>query len=198
MPVFGGTKGKEWTASLEDLKKMFDKYLDQIKQLDYDILDVKITKWHDDYGQIFKENVKTIEVLYTVQIALTFKHVSTIEDAIEMLENFFQLARRPAIKDYVAIKAAEVVYKLFTDEIKQVEDQFDGSTKHRPPMPFSHPHYGGLAIWVYSLIKRIDKAKAAMDGLYFIPEHKDHKESMDKFGKLKSQLDQYITKNEFN
>ena len=58
MPVFGGTKGKEWTVSLEDLKKSFDKHLDQIKNLEYDILDVKITKWHDDYGQVFKERVK--------------------------------------------------------------------------------------------------------------------------------------------
>lgn len=115
-----------------------------------------------------------------------------------MLENFFQLSRRPAIKDYVTTKAAEVVYKLFMDEIKQVEDRFDDSTKHRPPMPHSHPHYGGLAIWVYSLIKRVDKAKNAMDCLYFIPEHKDHKEAMEKYTKLRQQLDQYITKNEFN
>jgi hypothetical protein len=65
-------------------------------------------------------------------------------------------------------------------------------------MPHSHPHYGGLAIWVYSLIKRVDKAKNAMDGLYFITEHKDHKDAMEKYAKLRQQLDQYITKNEFN
>ena len=55
MPVFGGTRGQEWKNNLQDLKKMFDKYLDGIKGLDYDILDVKITKWHDDYGQMFKD-----------------------------------------------------------------------------------------------------------------------------------------------
>lgn len=87
--MFGGTKGAEWTSSLMDLKNMFLQYLDNIKQLDYDILDVKITAWHDNYGQAFKENVKSIEVIYTTIIQLTFKHVSTIEDAVEMLENFF-------------------------------------------------------------------------------------------------------------
>lgn len=65
-------------------------------------------------------------------------------------------------------------------------------------MPYSHPHYGGLAIWVYSLIKRVDKAKEAMDGLYFIPEHKDHREAMERLAKLKNQLDQYIMKTLFN
>ena len=58
MPIFGGTKGKEWTVSLLDLQKMFSKHLDGVKKLDYDILDVKITHWHEDYGQIFKEEVK--------------------------------------------------------------------------------------------------------------------------------------------
>ena len=89
MPVFGGTKGKEWALSLEDLKKMFDKHLEGIKKLDYDILDVKITRWHDDYGQMFKDHVKNIEIIYTTIISKTFAHVSTIEDAVEMLENFY-------------------------------------------------------------------------------------------------------------
>jgi hypothetical protein len=43
MPIFGGTKGKEWTVSLLDLKVMFEKHLKVIKDLKYDILDVKIT-----------------------------------------------------------------------------------------------------------------------------------------------------------
>lgn len=68
---------------------MFDRYLEKIKALDYDILDVKITKWHDDYGQTFKEEVKNIEMIYTTIIARTFKHVATCEDAVEMLENFY-------------------------------------------------------------------------------------------------------------
>ena len=101
LPIFGGTKGKEWKLSLEDLKKMFEKHLEIIKKLNYDILDVKITQWHEDYGQTFKEEVKQIEIIYTTIIALTFKHVSTLEDAVEMLENFYQLARRPAVMDYV-------------------------------------------------------------------------------------------------
>ena len=139
MPIFGGTKGKEWTVSLLDLQKMFEKYLQGIKDLKYDILDVKITHWHDDYGQVFKEEVKQIEIIYNTIIALTFKHVSTIEDAVEMLENFYLLARRPAVMEYVQKKAAEQVYKLFTEEIKQIEETFEAEKKLSPPMPVSHP-----------------------------------------------------------
>lgn len=35
-----------------------------------------------------------------------------------MLENFFMLAKRPAVIEYVQKKATELVYKLFIEEIK--------------------------------------------------------------------------------
>lgn len=192
MPVFGGSKGKEWTLSLQDLKKMFDKHLEGIKKLDYDILDVKITRWHDDYGTMFKDHVKNIEIIYTTIISKTFNHVSTIEDAVEMLENFYQLAKRPSIIEFVQKKAAEQVYQLFIAEMKEVEDSFENSYKKRPVMPISHPYYGGMAIWIHSLICRIDRAKFAIDGMYFVPNHVSRDEAEAKYRKLKESLDNYV------
>lgn len=192
MPVFGGTKGKEWTLSLEDLKKMFDKHLEGIKKLDYDILDVKITRWHDDYGQMFKDHVKNIEIIYTTIISKTFAHVSTIEDAVEMLENFYQLAKRQSIMEYVQKKAADLVYQLFIAEMKEVEDTFENVYKKRPVMPISHPQYGGLAIFIHSLICRIDRAKYAIEGMYFVPVHPSKDDAEAKYRKLKESLDNYI------
>ena len=58
LPKFGGSKGPEIKKSLDELESMFKKYLEDIQHLDYDILDVKKTKWHDDYGQKFKEKSK--------------------------------------------------------------------------------------------------------------------------------------------
>lgn len=159
MPVFGGTKGPEITENLKELQYMFEKYLQSIKNLKYDILDVKNTKWHDDYGQIFKEHIKNLEIIYQNIIALAFKNISTVPDSIEMLENFDSLAKRPMVRDYVHKKAAEWVYKLFMDEIKEVEDLFENQSKRKTPMPISHPRHGGLAIWAESLIVRIDKSK---------------------------------------
>lgn len=51
------------------------------------------------------------------------------------------------VRDYVHKKAAEWVYKLFIDEIKEVDETFDLGNKINPPMPISHPYHGGLAIW---------------------------------------------------
>lgn len=193
MPVFGGTKGPEIKQGLQELEGIFEKNLQNIKNLGYDFLDVKITKWHDDYGQVFKEKIKDLEIIYQNIIALTFKSVSTVPDAIEMLENFNSLAKRPMVKDYVQKKAAEWVYKLFMDEIKEVEELFENPSKKKPPMPVSHPKFGGLVIWAQSLIVRIDKAKNAINGLYFIPEHPHAKDALEKYQKLRQSLDNYIS-----
>lgn len=102
-----------------------------------------------------------------------------------MLENFESLAKRPLIKDYVHKKAAEMVYKLFKDELKEVEETYESNQKRSPPMPYSHPKYGGLAIWAQSLISRIDKVKKCIENLYFIPESLISKETMEKYDKLR-------------
>jgi len=78
MPIFGGRLGAQYTMNLLELEKSFTQHLQNIKNLDYDILNVKITKWHDDYGQYFKEQCKNLETMYHNIITLAFKNVSTV------------------------------------------------------------------------------------------------------------------------
>lgn len=167
LPKFGGSKGPEIKKNLDELQGMFQRYLEDIKDLDYDILDVKKTKWHDDYGQKFKENQKSLEIIYRNTVLHAFKNITTVTEGVEMLENFHQLAKRQLVKEYINTKAAEHVYKLFIDEMKEVEEMYENSTKNyyesqsfkHLPMPPSHPKFAGLAIWALSLIIRIDRAK---------------------------------------
>ena len=159
LPKFGGSKGPEIKKNLDELQNMFQKYLEDIKYLDYDILDVKKTKWHDDYGQKFKENQKSLEIIYRNTVLHAFKNITTVAEGVEMLENFHQLAKRQLVKEYINTKAAEYVYKLFIDEMKEVEEMYENYTKSFLPMPPSHPKYAGLAIWALSLMIRIDKAR---------------------------------------
>jgi dynein heavy chain len=113
MPIFGGVQGPTYTDQLYEQEKQFDKNLKQIEALDYDILDVKMTQWHDHYGQLFKEDCKQLEMTINNIISLAFKTVSTVSDAVELLENFDTLAKRPLVKEFVHRKAADMVYKLF-------------------------------------------------------------------------------------
>lgn len=65
-------------------------------------------------------------------------------------------------------------------------------------MPFSHPTSGGKAIWSYSLIVRANRAKNAIDGLYFIQEHPLAKDALSKHAKLTQHLDESISKRTYD
>lgn len=73
-----------------ELQTIFEKNLGKIRELDYEILDVKRTNWHDDFGQTFKDQIKNLEIMY--HNVISFKNVATIGEAVEMLENFDHLA----------------------------------------------------------------------------------------------------------
>jgi len=76
--------------------------------------------------------------------------------------------------------------------MKEVEDTFEAVYKKRPVMPISHPHYAGLAIFVLSLISRIDRAQFAIEGMYFVKNHPTKDDADVKYRKLKESLDTYI------
>lgn len=64
-------------------------------------------------------------------------------------------------------------------------------------MPFSHPTHGGNAIWSYSLIVRANRAKNAIDGLYFIQDHPLAKNANEQYSKLTHNLDESISKRKY-
>ena len=61
LPAFGGSRGPEITKYLLDNERNFEKHIDRLSSLNYAILDVKSTRWHDDYSY-FKQGVKDLEV----------------------------------------------------------------------------------------------------------------------------------------
>ena len=52
-----------------------------------------MSKWHEDFAD-FNNNVKDLEVMFMNIISLAFNSVSTVEDAVQMIDNFDQLAKR--------------------------------------------------------------------------------------------------------
>lgn len=71
LPVFGGTKGPEIHKSIVDIQASFQKLVSALRTLSYNILDVKATRWHDDFN-VFKGGIKDLEVMLTNVIQMAF------------------------------------------------------------------------------------------------------------------------------
>lgn len=165
LPMFSGTKGPEIIAVLDEIRDTFNNYLNNIRGSNQDkILDIKSTKWHDDYN-VFKNGMKNLDNGYINLINFAFDNVNTLQQGVEYLEGFDDLAKRDSIKAHVE-KQIDKVNELFLQELRIAEQ----SSKREIAYCFGTGEFSGNAIWIKSLIVRIEKLKKQYDQLVFIPE----------------------------
>lgn len=191
LPHFGGTRGREITENIREIERSFNKQIDRIRTLDYNILDVKITHWHTDYNK-FKLKMKHLENMYKNIIEFAFQGVTNVYQGVEMLEAFDSLAKRKPIKQHVQKKAA-FVYDKFREDLDLVKKEYDN--RNEAPVATYHPRGGGSALWFRALIGRIQKQKAKLDLLTFIEEEtalKRKEEVYKKYEETHDRLKSYI------
>ncbi|KAJ7527535.1 hypothetical protein O6H91_16G059900 [Diphasiastrum complanatum] len=154
LPVFGGTRGFEMTKSMLEIQDTFQKLVSNLRTLSYNLLDVKIAQWHDDYNQ-FKNGVKDLEVIMQNVMLLAFRHAASLTESIELVEAFKLIAYRQSIRDCVE-KMAFQVLTAFSLEVSLMKKQFD-QLRRRPLMDYSFPRYAGAAIWALQFQRRLKK-----------------------------------------
>ncbi len=91
--------------------------ISRLRSLDYDILDVKSTHWHDDFSA-YKNSVKDLEVMFQNVINTAFEGAPTTQAGVELLDAFTTLSYRDAIKRCVQTKDCMLMkaLKVHADE----------------------------------------------------------------------------------
>jgi len=159
LPQFGGTRGHEITKALIEIQDAFEQQIDRLRNLDYDILDVKTSHWHDDYN-VFKNSIKDLEVMYTNVMNTSFEGVSRVSDAVSVLEIFYALAKRDAIQRCVEKKTVDM-YLLFIRMVEEVRRDFD-ENRRAPPLRNNEPRWAGSALWAKSLAQSVQESWALL------------------------------------
>ncbi|KAI8853504.1 dynein heavy chain, N-terminal region 2-domain-containing protein [Chytridium lagenaria] len=191
IPFFGGSRGPEIAKSLEDIELAFQKHISSLWNIRKYILDVKATRWHDDYNN-FKQGVKDLEVMMQNVITSAFESATTVETSVELLEIFHHLAKREAIKRTVEKKTADV-YLLFIQEMNSVKVEFETHRK-TPEILRSHPDYSGSAYWARSLMKRIIHSMNILQSAYFLPHTSLADEAKLQYEPLVAAIEDYIAR----
>ena len=144
LPVFGGTKGPEVSKSFADIQDAFAVKVHGLRTLDYKILDVKATRWHDDYNA-FKSSVKDLEVMTQNVMVTAIDAVSDLNGLVELLRALQTMAKRDGVTRCVERKCVEC-YEAFTKELNTVKKHFD-MNREKPPIAEGQPKYSGAAMW---------------------------------------------------
>lgn len=118
IPHFGGTKAQEIVDGITGIQESFEHHVERLRKLDYDILDVKVSHWHDDYSH-FKNDVKDLEVMFTNVINAAFEHNATVGEGVLLTETFYHLAKREVIMRCVERKATETNH-MFLKQVQAV------------------------------------------------------------------------------
>jgi len=177
LPAFAGTKGPEITKSLLDIRHQFEKLVQELRNVNYPILDLsKSTRWHDDHGK-FKNGIRDLELIMVNVLSSAFGTVRSIEQGVQLLEAFSYLAKRDTIRRTVQVKASQL-YEMFMNQLDEIQTQFENQKKNRPIQPY-HPQYAGAALWTQTIRDRIARDKHLLDRAYFLPRTEKEQNDMD-------------------
>ncbi|KAE9255217.1 Dynein-1-beta heavy chain, flagellar inner arm I1 complex [Phytophthora fragariae] len=151
LPTFGGNRGMDIVKSLRGIEAQFEGHVDRLRQLDYDILDVKNTSWHSDFNS-FKNGMKDLEAMTQNIINGAFESISTVAAGVDMIRSFQKIAQREAIKRCVEKRTIDI-FGMFKANIASVRNLFE-KNKHAPLLSPTEPQFAGAALWARSLLLR--------------------------------------------
>jgi dynein heavy chain len=77
-------KAQEIVSGIQGIESSFEQHIDRLRKLDYDMLDVRVSRWHDDYHH-FKNAVKDLEVMFTNVINGAFESNATVCEGVILI-----------------------------------------------------------------------------------------------------------------
>lgn len=192
LPVFAGSHGPETLRALIDIEHRFDTLLHRLKSVDYWILDVKSTKWHEDYNA-FKNAVKDLEVMMQTHIGAAFETVETVELGVQYLEAFTELAQRESIERCVQLKTAHV-YDLFRNQLDRHRTEFE-ERRQNPPLRSTEPKFSGAGMWAEGILRQITYDATCLEKAnLFSKNQRATQDAMRMYRDFKKTLEDYIAK----
>ena len=191
LPRFAGTRGPEIAKQLREIEEEFERYVERLKDLEYDILDVKATRWHDDYN-LLKNGMKDLEVMMQNVINSAFEGITSMSSLVELLSAFSSLAKRDAVKRCLQKKAAQV-YSIMIKEMEMVRHEFD-QFRGSPPLGTAAPKYSGSAIWARNLLRTVQKDWELLQQANSFAKVKEAEDAKSTFEQLAAVLSDYTMK----
>lgn len=197
LPKFSGSKANEIIKSLLDIEASFLKNIAKLRNVDYNVLDVKFStgRWHEDFNA-FKNSMKDQEIMYTNVINTAFDTVSSVTQCVQVYDSFHLLAKRERIQAVLEKKSGEL-YTFFSTELQSVKREFERYRKKTDHLPIvcGHPNAAGVALWARGLMLRIQKHWEELEilNVYLSDEIKERSEAAhDQYKNLYAQFESFL------
>jgi dynein heavy chain len=196
----GGNKGRTLSASVVQIFADFKAVAEKFIQVPYDVLDVEVKKFDDDF-YVFRCSIKELERRLGSVLNQGFDDCATVFAAFKLIESFEGLLEREFIQADLERKHLDLL-KAYSSDLRDVQDiytrQKDQSAvgfyleREGPPLYCNMPPVAGAIYWVKGLKLRIEepmfKLKATLKTML---ESEEAKDVMKTYGNLIEALDKY-------
>lgn len=190
----GGTKGKTLTTSVHQIYADFQDTLAQMKNVQYDLMDLDAKHFEDDF-YAFRSKNKELERRLASVINQAFDDAKTIVGRFKCLDCFEDLLDRQIIKNELERKHTSLIASYATD-LHVVQQIFIENREH-PPISPNLPPFAGAVSWCRGLGERIrfpmEKLKQISPRI--VLEREDSKEAMKLYTNVMAMLQEYEVQN---
>lgn len=150
----GGTKGKPLTASVRQIYSDFQAAVGKFNGAQYDILDVEVKQFDDDFYE-FRVVIKELERRLASVITQAFDDCSTVGTTFKLLDAFEGLLEREIIQADLEKKHTDLL-RAYGRDVKEVQEIFN-SQSAAPNVPKNNAPHSGAVAWVRSLKERVSE-----------------------------------------
>ena len=185
----GGTKGKTLTETVQGILKEFEYVVEKFQEVEYDIMDISIKKFDDDF-YVFRSRIKELERRLASTLTQGFDDCDTIQGKFKLLESFEGLLTRPIIQDELEKKHI-ILLELYKNDLKVVQNIFHegkalvDKVDERAPIGNNMPPIAGAIYWTTGLYERI---KEPMEKLSTLSQSIQDREEFKDIQKLYSSI----------
>lgn len=161
----GGTKGGTLTSTIQQIKGDFQRAVNAVKNLDFDIMDIQATQFDGEYSD-FKKSVKEIERRLGAVIGLALDDCETVYGRFQLVDTFDRhLLDRPIIQEGVEVKQIKLI-QSYGKDLKVIQEEFLQNRMNPPRDTVRNlPPISGSLTWCRGLVARVKIPMTKMEEL---------------------------------
>ena len=137
---------------MQQIHTDFQAAVEKFKAVDYDIMDVGMKQFDDDYYE-FRCTIKELERRLGALVSLAFDDCATVYGRFKLFDSFDGLLERPIIQDELEKKYVSLVQSYGVD-LKTVQELFL-NYRDTPPIASNLPPISGSLTWCRGLVERV-------------------------------------------
>ncbi|AAZ13090.1 dynein heavy chain, putative [Trypanosoma brucei brucei TREU927] len=186
LPIFSGNKGPEIETQLLDIQRAFKAKIDTLRRLDYDILDVKSTRWVDDFRAL-KSDIDNLSMMLQQIITAAFDSFTTTEMGAEYIEAFFLVAETEELQLQLD-RSKDRVFRMVHDRAMVVQGKLQRCFNKPPPIFYLHPPLAGHGMWAENNAHLLQMTTETLNHCYYLRESPESTETIQLVDRLDRSL----------